>query len=237
MTSSKLSLIVPFYNENNIFKNYLVLNDYLSKNIPNYEIIFVSDGSDKKYLVKLITESKRNKKIKIIQYKNNKGRGYAVKEAFKKVTGEFAIYIDADLEISHTYILPLYKKLQKADVVLTSKFHSQSHVNSPLYRRLPSLFFNFFVRSILGSKIKDHQIGLKGFRTKAIKNIISYIKEDKWLFDVELLYLLQKKKVKILEIPVTFTYGYGKIRKSFVIDSLKLFPIVFLIKLRHSRIK
>ena len=67
------------------------------------------------------------------------------------------------------------------------------------------------------------------FTQKVLPNTV----EKRWLFDVELLYLVQKNKFSIYEIPVSFRYGYGKIRSSFIFDSLKLFSAIFLIKLRH----
>lgn len=228
------SIIVPFYNEKDICRNYKILSSYLSEHISSYELIFVSDGSDKETVDPLKGLIKKDPNAKLISYSVNRGRGYAVMQGFKNALGDYLAYIDADLEISHEYLIPLFEKLKKYDAVIANKFHHDSKVVSPFIRRLSSRLFNAAIQIGLGSKIKDHQVGLKGFRKEAIRKILPSIKEKRWLFDLELLYLLQKRNNSIIDIPINITYGFKEIQGSFIVDFLKLFVIMFVIRNRHK---
>lgn len=228
------SVIVPFYNERNICKNYEILSSYLKKNIPSYEIIFVNDGSSEKIVGPLSKLIKKDPNVKLISYAINRGRGYAVKQGFKNASGNYLAYIDADLEISPMYLSPLFKKLKKYDIVIANKFHQDSKVVSPLVRKFSSRLFNAAIQIGLGSRIKDHQIGLKGFHREAIEKVLLYVVEERWLFDLELLYLLQKRNLSITDIPIKITYGFKKIRSSFIVDFIKLFAIMLIIHHRHK---
>lgn len=237
MTRNKISVIVPFYNEKHICQNYKRLKTILKKNKLNYELILVSDGSTDNIHRKLKTIINNDQKTLLITYVKNQGRGYAVTQGFKNSKGDYLAYIDADLEISPNYLITIYEKLQKFDFVTTSKYHPQSIVKSPFKRKISSYIFNYFVRFIMGSKITDHQIGLKGFRRKVIESLLPKVSEKRWLFDVELLYLAQKAGFNYKEIPVKFTYGYSKIRSSFIYDFIKLFFMMFIIRYRHNKVK
>lgn len=233
--SKSLSLIVPFFNENKIFGNYKILSAFLQENIPNYELILVNDGSTQESYQDLEKAVAKDKKASYIYYSPNQGRGYAVKKGFEKARGDYIAYIDADLEISPTYLIEIVRLLKKYDVVIATKFHKESKVISPLMRKVSSKVFNSAIRLGLGSKIKDHQIGLKGFRKNVIDAALPYVSQKRWLFDVELLYLIQKKKYSIIEIPVSILYGFKKVRSSFVVDFLKLFIIMYIMRSKHRK--
>ena len=231
----QLSLIVPFYNENEICQNYQELTTYLKKHFLNYELILVSDGSQSSLVSSLKTEIQGDSRTKLIHYPQNQGRGHAVKQGFKQAEGEYLAFIDGDLEIKPIYLKKMIKLLKKYDVVIASKFLPQSQVSSPLFRRLASRLFNLIVRLGLGSKVVDHQTGLKIFRCQVIDSILPRIKEKRWLFDVELLYLIQKEGYSIKEVPIAISYGFGKIGKSLFNDFSKLLMAIFLIRWRHEK--
>lgn len=234
MSKKGFSLVVPFYNETNITTNYDVIKNTLEKITPNYEIIFVSDGSEKKYNDKLISSIARDRKSSLISYKRNQGRGYALTSGFKKAQGKYVAYIDGDLEIKPVYLFKIHDLLKKYDIVTASKYHVKSKVETTFLRKISSYIFNLSIRLVLRSKIKDHQIGLKGFRKRVVKKILSQVREKRWLFDVEFLYLAQKYNYSFVEIPVELKYGFKEIKSSFVYDFLKLYIIMFTIKFRHG---
>ena len=62
-------------------------------------------------------------------------------------------------------------------------------------------------------------------KKKVLYNILNKTHEKGWLFDVEILYLAQKKNYTIYELPINIRYGYRKLRGIFITDFLKL-PIV-----------
>lgn len=224
----KVSLVVPFFNEQEILKrNVKIIHEFCKKHLNSYEIYFVDDGSSdsSKRIVEAYVRQFSN--LYIISHKKNYGRGQAIRFGFEKCTGDLIGYIDCDLEIKLSYIPQAIKKLEKFDIVVASKFKPGAEIRTSTLRRFSSIFYNRSAQLILGSSVSDHQAGFKFFRKNAIKSILSKTVEKGWLWDTEVLYLAQKKNYTIHELPIKISYGYRKMRSSFFLDFLKL-PIVLM---------
>lgn len=228
--NKKVSVVVAFYNEKQITKTYKVFTAYLKKHLPNYELIFVDDGStvDTK---SLINKVKKDHNAKLIKYSPNQGRGFAVTTGFKAAKGDFVLYIDSDLDIDISHTSLIAEALQTYDVAIGNKFHPESRVKTRKIRKIASFIFNSIIRLFLGSKVSDHHVGIKGFRRGVLKELIPHIKEKRWTFDVEILYLAQKKRYTIGYIPIRMTYGMEGIKLSYV----KYFKELFLFILRQKK--
>ena len=98
----KISILVPLYNES-IRLNYLFkeIISFSQKWSGKYEIIFVNDGSSDATLFKIKNFIKnRNKKLfKIVSYKKNQGKGYALKKGIAKSKYEWILTFDADVSV------------------------------------------------------------------------------------------------------------------------------------------
>lgn len=223
--NTKLSVIVAFYNEKNIVRSYRILSTYLGKHIPNYELIFVDDGSiiDSKELASLI---KKDHRARLVRYTPNQGRGYAVTMGFKSAKGDYALYIDSDLDISPSHILLVVKALLTHDVVIGNKFHPKSRVKTRTVRRIASFIFNSIIRIFLQSAVTDHHVGLKGFRKNVLSTLLPYVRERRWTFDVEILSLAQMKGYTIGYVPIRMTYGMEGVKLSYVSYLKDLFSYI-----------
>jgi len=116
----KLSIVIPVYNER--FTIEEILRRVSEVNLGK-EIIVVddcsTDGTRDLY-------PKLNPKInKLIILEKNMGKGAAIREGLKYVTGEYTIIQDADLEYDpqeyHKLLKPVIEG--KADVVYGSRFY------------------------------------------------------------------------------------------------------------------
>src|ERR1700690_2316276 len=127
-----LSLVVPAYKqEKTIVKDIKALDKALYAFAFKHEIIGVVDGFvDKTYEVlqniKPITKS-----LKIVGFKNNRGKGSAIKLGVKEAKGDIIGFIDAgmDLDPAEISIMLDIMEWNKADIVLGSKLHPESKVN------------------------------------------------------------------------------------------------------------
>ena len=76
-----LSIVFPVYNEeSNILKLTKEINHLIKQNLFDLEIIFVNDGSTdntEQILINYLETTKVKKKV--ISYKKNKGKGFAIK--------------------------------------------------------------------------------------------------------------------------------------------------------------
>ncbi|MDP3916720.1 MAG: glycosyltransferase [Nanoarchaeota archaeon] len=203
----KLSVVIPMYNENNIYKNMKEMVRSIDNNFDDYEIILVDDGSTNNCL----SEAKKlkSKKLKIVGYEKNKGKGHALKYGYKFVTGEYVTFIDADLDLHPDQIKGFFNYMGDADAVIGSKRHPASKIYYPWYRKILSFGYHLFIYLLFGLKLKDTQSGIKLFRKKCLDVVLPKVAVKKYAFDLELLVVANKYGFKIREAPIKLSYKFS----------------------------
>ena len=95
----KISIIVPCYNEEATIPFFYEEIDKISKTIKkNFEFIFVNDGS-KDNTIKIIKEyTKKDKRVKYIDFSRNFGKEAAMYAGLELSTGDYIAIMDADLQ-------------------------------------------------------------------------------------------------------------------------------------------
>ena len=146
MGQVELSFVIPAYNEEEFIEDTLGTLDEVVKNrkLP-YEIVVVNDGSKDQTLARAMMYAKRNGHVKVISYPANVGKGYAVKAGFMQTTGDVVIFADSDMEIDLSTISSYIDALKYGDIVIASKWHPDSTVQTPLMRKIMSRGFNALV--------------------------------------------------------------------------------------------
>ena len=211
----QLSVVVPVYNEESYIKSALEeITSFLEDN-QNYswELIVVDDGSKDATSHIIENFADNDMRVKCIHYSQNRGKGFAVRTGVLESVGQFIVFIDADLstpiwEINNA--LPLLE--QGADLVLGSRAHPASDiiVQPSMYRRLASTIFDFVRNTIVGlNEFSDTQCGFKAAQSVSIKPIYSQALIDRFMFDVEILFLAKKSKLDIKELPVVWKDSPG----------------------------
>ena len=122
----KVSVIVPLYNEEKTIVNILskIQDEIIKLDKFNFEIIVINDGSNDNS--KKLLEENPSLYNTLISLSDNRGKGFAIREGLKKVSGEIILIQDADLEyLPHNYknLLQPFKKYE-AQVVYGSRFKS-----------------------------------------------------------------------------------------------------------------
>jgi hypothetical protein len=96
---------------------------------------------------------------------------------------------------------------KNADIVIGSKVHPNSNINYPLFRKVLSSGYRFFIHTLFDINVKDTQAGLKIFKKKAAKEIFSKIKTKGFAFDIESLVIAKKLGYnKVYEAPIRVNY-------------------------------
>ncbi|MDP3940902.1 MAG: glycosyltransferase [bacterium] len=234
-SNPSVSVIVPFLNEPNILRTYQKIKSELQSYPNRFQIVFVSDGSKPSAITVLKKAIKKDKQTMLVEYRPNRGRGYAVKQGFKNANGEYLLYIDSDLDIHERHIKKILAALKKFDVAIGSKVHPKSHVNTRFTRKIASPLLNAIVRVGLGTNVHDHHVGLKGFRKEVIKTILPSITQSRWMFDAEIIKLARDNNFTIGEVPVSMTYGTGPLRLSYARYFWDI--LVFIMAFRLKRLK
>lgn len=93
MNLGKVSIIMPVYNQEKYIKD--AIESVLSQSYDNFELIIINDGSIDDTL-NVINNYKNNENIKIINYKNNKGKVFAVNKGFENSKGDFITLLAGD---------------------------------------------------------------------------------------------------------------------------------------------
>ena len=164
----KISIVIPVFNENESLPDLKVELDKNLSAYPEWEVIFIDDGSSDgstEYLADLCAQDSH---YKLIQFYRNYGKSAALSDGFKLADGDYIITMDADLQDDPTEIPNLVGKLEEGwDLV--SGWKKIRH--DPIGKTLPSKLFNFITRVMTGVKIHDFNCGLKGYKKSVVKSI------------------------------------------------------------------
>ncbi|MGB9672457.1 MAG: glycosyltransferase [Candidatus Norongarragalinales archaeon] len=198
-----VSFVMPAFKEEAVIERSLErLDRTVNGSGFRYEIVVVDDGSTDKTRSKALNYASRNSHVRVVGYYRNVGKGFAVKTGFWMCRGEFVVFVDSDSEISFEIVNRYIKALKDADIVIGSKWHSESVVDASFMRKLLSRGFNVLVRLLTGLKVCDTQCGIKAVRREAFIDIFKRLSVKRYAFDVELLVLAKLYGLRVAELPV-----------------------------------
>ncbi|MBU0929638.1 MAG: glycosyltransferase family 2 protein [Nanoarchaeota archaeon] len=202
-----LSIIVPAYNEEKRITNFLSeLSLFGKNNLKDYEIVIVDDGSTDNTREVIKDFIKRDKKIRLVSYPKNKGKGYAIREGIFSSNGNKIIFIDADGSIRPDQIPLMLKELEQYDCVVGNRRDKDSQVTTSKYRDFTQRLFNSIVMILFNSKINDNLCGFKGFKKEVALDLFNELHDYGWIFDVEIFYKIQKKGYSLKRIPIVWKH-------------------------------
>src|SRR3989344_1816195 len=216
----KISIIVPVYNEEKTVREVLSRLQKIGKQNFSYEIIVVDDGSTDASVEEIKKAISKATNIKLVQHKENKGKGMAVRTGIKHATGDYVVIQDADLEYDPQDIPRLVKALGVAGVDVVYGTRLDRLPNLQRDERVPLFLLHFLgnrflslVTSILyGQWITDMETCYKLFPKKALVGI--KLESRGFEFEPEITAKLLKKGSHIYEIPIkTNPRGYDDGKK------------------------
>lgn len=168
----KVSIVVPLFNEEESLRPlYNEIKKHLRTISSDYEIIFVDDGSTDKSLNVIKDIARYDGKIRYYSFLTNYGKSAALQVAFKHVTGDAVITMDADLQDDPGEIANLLKKLEEG-FDLVSGWKKRRF--DPIIKKSSSRFFNYVTRLFTRVKIHDFNCGLKAYRKQVVQSINVY---------------------------------------------------------------
>ncbi len=140
----KLSLLIPFYNEEEQLLHTLdTVRPIIEGVTPDFEIIAVDDGSSDRTWEVLSQEALRDGRIHAIRFSRNFGKEAAVCAALEAVKGDIAILMDGDLQHPPRYIPEMVKLWREGYDVVEGVKQSRGR-ESKLYRLIAGSFYSLF---------------------------------------------------------------------------------------------
>jgi len=229
-----LSVVIPNYNEENTIER-IVHKVIDQKKFINLEIIVVDDFSldrSREILKKLKSTGKIDN---LILQNKNYGKGFAIKTALEKCSGDIIIIQDADLEYDPSDYKTMLSKMKKdklkclygSRVLGKSRYKQKNFIS--FFRVLANHFLTILTNIIYCQKLTDAHTCYKMIDHNLIKKF--ELKEKGFAFCPELTAKVSKSKIKIEECEISYkgrTYKEGK--KINIFDGLQ--AIWVLIKYR-----
>jgi dolichyl-phosphate beta-glucosyltransferase len=238
ITPLTLSIIIPAFNEEQRLPAYLdKILAYLEQKTFSFEIIVIDDGSTDSTAAMVERFAAKKPQVRLLKLPQNQGKGHAVKIGMLNAGGELKLFTDADGATPITEFERLRQAIEQgADVAVASRALNDESiiVQTKLHRKLIGTIFNFIVRTLAVKGIKDTQCGFKLFTAKSADTVFPIQRIYDFGFDVEILYLCQKKGFRILEVPVNWTDMPGT-KVKVIRDSLRMFKDVLKIRLNDWR--
>lgn len=108
-----LSVVLPAYNEEqNISNTVRVLTELFAREEIDYEIVFVSDGSQDGTFAQICRAAEENGKIKGVEFSRNFGKEAAIFAGLKLTAGDAVVVMDCDLQHPPEVIPQMWKLWQ-----------------------------------------------------------------------------------------------------------------------------
>ena len=209
-----LSVIIPVWNgAARLTRTLHALHQMLERQPYPSELVVVDDCSVED-VGRAIESFREFRPVELLRNERNRGKGYSVARGMLAATGDIRVFIDADLAYPPEEIEAIVDALERGnDVAIACRVLSTSrYLMSPAFfpylftRHVMSRAFNAVVRTVLVDDMLDTQAGLKGFTRSAAELVFPRLTIGRFGFDVECLYLAQRHRQRIAQVPVTFIY-------------------------------
>ena len=207
MTNPYLSVVIPAYNEaQRIGRTLERIQEYLLAQDFSAEIVVVLDGGTDN-TAQVVNDFAAELPIKLIDRKENRGKGYTVREGMLAATGAVRLFTDADnaTDIGHFDKMKTFWE-QGKHVVIASRDSKDSEgewqaVPQSFKKRVMGNLGNLFIQLVAVPGIWDTQCGFKGFSAEATQKIFPQLEADGFTLDVEALALARKYGYDVSIVP------------------------------------
>ncbi len=200
-----VEIVVPVYNEAaGLERSIRRLHRFLTDGFPfSWRIVIVDNASvdaTPEIAAKLAYTLPRVGHLRL----DRKGRGRALRAAWKASDARVVTYMDVDLSTDLRGLLPLVAPLLSghSDLAIGTRLAHGSRVVRGPKREFISRGYNRILHTVLRARFSDAQCGFKAGRRDALEYLLDDVKDESWFFDTELLVLAQRRGLRIHEVPV-----------------------------------
>jgi glycosyltransferase involved in cell wall biosynthesis len=196
------------------------------------EVIVVDDGSDDG-----TAEAARVAGATIVRHEKNQGYGGAIRSCFiaaRQNNADILVIIDGDAQHDPSEI-PLVAKPVidgSADIVIGTRFHSNSKTNMPRYRKFGIDIITFLWNFRAKVKVTDSQSGFRAYRRIIFQDVS--LNEKAMGMSIEILENARRMGAKFAEVPITCHYIQTTMTRQAVLHGYDVALAVIRIRLTNS---
>ena len=209
---TKVSLVVPIYNEEKYLVKFLHKIDELDLSPVDKELVFIDDRSSDNSR-KILTSFKFKSEVLMRFQDKNKGKGAALRLGFDIATGDIIGVQDADFEYDINEVPSLIKPIvnNQADVVYGSRFKKNVYQVHRTYHYFINRFLTVLSNIVSGVYLTDMETCYKFFRSEILKDM--NLESNRFGFEPEVTAKIATKHFRIFELPISYyprSYLQGK---------------------------
>jgi len=231
----KVSVIVPTYNERENIEKMIkgIFNEFKSMKIKG-EVIVVDDNSPDKTSEVVKSKIKKYPHLRLILRKKREGLGVALRNGYDEAKEDIIMSIDSDF-FDFSVIPTMYKMINKqnCDFCVGSRYGKKGKIiGKRKFRILQSKIAAALASIVLGIKVDDPNLNIRGMKKDAWKNIKTTTNKN--VFLTECVYKFYKKGFKVCQFPITYEERReGSSKMNVISESFHFLINIF--KLRFSR--
>lgn len=197
---SGLSVVLPVYNEETaIVETVSKVHGYLGVVADTFEIILVNDGSSDGTAVKFKELQQKLSNLRVLEHKQNRGYGEALRSGFDAARQEWVFQMDSDGQFDIREISQFIEQIDQYDVIVG--YRRKRADDWP--RAMLTWGYMILIRTLFGLKVRDVGCAFKLFKRDTWEKAKPIMATDHKIFLVEWIGKLQKAKIGIKELPVT----------------------------------
>ena len=236
MTEPLLTVVIPAYNEESRLPATLArISDVFEKRGEPYDVLVVVNGSTDRTAEVVKAAAERDANIRLV-VTPLRGKGRAVKIGISEARGDRIVFADADLSTPIEEVIALAEQLdERNQVVIASREGTGARrVGEPYVRHLMGRVFNLLVQALAVRGIQDTQCGFKAFTRQCAQDVFSRQRIVGFGFDVEVLYLARKRRLRVTEVPIVW-YFQASSRVSPLRDTIRMVRDILRVRWNDAR--
>jgi dolichyl-phosphate beta-glucosyltransferase len=204
-----LSIVIPALNEATRLPGSLDKIDAFLKTQPyQAEVVVVENGSTDDTVAVVQRYAQTHPYVRLFAGEP-RGKGRAVKRGMLEACGDYRFICDADLSMPieeiTKFLPPQVNGYQVAIGSREAKGAIRYH--EPAHRHIMGRINNFLVKLIAVRGFEDTQCGFKMFGRQAAEDLFQVQRINGIGFDVELLFIAQRRGYRIAEVPINWYYN------------------------------
>ncbi len=200
----KLSVLMPIYNERWTLEQ--IVGQVLSVRLPvEVELVAVDDRSRDGSWDLLLSLAQADSRIKPVRHEKNQGKGAAIRTAIAHMTGDVAVFQDADLEYSPTDYPKLLEPLLsgQADAVFGSRYAGSTRKVQSYWHTMVNRLLTLFSNMVNDLNLTDMETCYKMIRADVLKHLC--LSSHSFTLEPEITCRLSQWGARIYEVPVGYT--------------------------------